>query len=235
MLSSLSKHATSLALNASEVALLVFGVLLVIGLLGEYSKSERWKRYLKAFELLVILGVAGELVADGAIFSLSAHLQTLSDVEVARLHNAAESANATAKNFESQIADANAKAEIAHRDAESFRLDITKAQGSASNAEAEASRLKQKMADRVCGRPEITAISARMKSFVGQEFRLTTYPNMAEPRAVAACISQALAAANWKFVPWENGAILIAGIAGVLVHVDPKADARTLEASVART
>jgi hypothetical protein len=174
MLSSISRHATSLALNTSEVALLFFGALLVVGLVGEYSKSERWKRYVKMFELLVILGVAGELVADGAIFLFSAHLQSLSDLEVARLNNAAESANATARKFESQIADANAKAEIARRDAESFRLDIAKAQGTASNAEAEALGLKKKMADRICGKREIAAISEKMKSFAGLEFRLTT-------------------------------------------------------------
>jgi hypothetical protein len=231
MLSSLSKHATSLALNASEAALLLFGALLVIGLVGEYSKSGRWKRYVNAFELLVILGVAGELVADGAIFLFSAHLQSLSDIEVARLNNAAESANATARKFESQIADANVKAETARRDAEAFRLDIAKAQGSASAAETETLRLKQKMADRVCGKPEIAAISRKMKSFAGQEFRLTTYSNMPEPEAIAECIHQALTTAKWKFVPWENGAILIAGIAGVLVHVDSKTDARTQEAA----
>jgi hypothetical protein len=233
MLSSLSKGATSLGLNASEVALLLFGVLLVVGLVGEYSELARWKRFVKTFELFVILGVAGELVADGAIFALSAHLQTLSDLEVARLNNAAESAIATAKNFESQIADANAKAEIARRDAESFRLEIAKAQGSASNAEAEALRLKQRMADRVCGKTEISAISEKTKSFTGQEFRLTTYPDMAEPRAVAECIYQALVRAKWNLIPWEHGSILIGGIAGVLVHVNPRADARTQDAASA--
>jgi hypothetical protein len=117
---SLSKDVTSLALNAAEVALLLFGALLVLGLVGEYSESVRWKRYVKIFELFVILGVAGELVADGAIFLLSSHLQTLSDGEVARLNVDAESANATAKKFESQIAEANAKAEIARRNGRKY-------------------------------------------------------------------------------------------------------------------
>jgi hypothetical protein len=233
MLSSLSKDATSLALNTSEVALLLFGALLVLGLVGEYSESASWKRYIKTFELFVILGVAGELIADGAIFLLSSHLQTLSDVEVARLNNAAESANATAKKFESQIADANSKAEIARRDAESFRLDIAKAQGSASNAEAEALRLKKKMADRVCGNSEIAAIGENLKSFGGQEYQLSAYMEMTEPKAIAICIYQALAAAGWKYVPWEHGSVLIGGIGGVLVHFNPKDNAQTLKAASA--
>jgi hypothetical protein len=230
---SLSKDVTSLALNAAEVALLLFGVLLVLGLVGEYSESARWKRYVKTFELFVILGVAGELVADGAIFLLSSHLQTLSDVEVARLNVDAESANATAKKFESQIAEANAKAEIARRDAESFRLDIAKAQGSASNAEAEALRLKQKMADRVCGSSEIAGVGKDLKLFSGQEYQLTTYVSMSEPKAVAICIYQALAVAGWKLIPFEHGSVLIGGIEGVLVHFNAKDNAQTLKAASA--
>ncbi len=46
---SLSKSATSIALDISEIALLLFGILLVVGLIGEYAKSERWKRYARTF------------------------------------------------------------------------------------------------------------------------------------------------------------------------------------------
>jgi hypothetical protein len=116
MFDSLSKLATSIALNVSETLLLFFGVLLVVGLVGEYAKSDRWKKYERLFMMFVIVGVAGELVADGGIFTLSAHLQSLSDLEVARLNKEAEDANATAKNFESQIADANLRAADAQRE-----------------------------------------------------------------------------------------------------------------------
>src|SRR4051794_33411321 len=80
-----SRSATSSALDISEVALLIFGILLVLGLIGEYS--PRWKLRLKLFETLVIIGVAGELIADGGIFVSSKHLQAISDFETARLQS----------------------------------------------------------------------------------------------------------------------------------------------------
>jgi hypothetical protein len=46
---SLSKSAT--ALYFSEIALLLFGALLVAGLIGEYAKSGRWKAHTFRFAL----------------------------------------------------------------------------------------------------------------------------------------------------------------------------------------
>jgi hypothetical protein len=102
---SLSKPATTNALEASEALLLAFGVLLVIGLVGEYSKSERWKAHVRKFEMMVIIGVAGELVADGGIFLFSAHLQTISESDVASL---------------------NKEAGVARRDAAQANLELAK-------------------------------------------------------------------------------------------------------------
>jgi hypothetical protein len=101
----LSKSATSNALNISEVALLVFGLVLTAGLIGEYAKSERWKRHLKTFEMLVIIGVAGELLADGGIFLFSGHLQTISNSEIAVLSKEAQQFREHAAALELQIAD----------------------------------------------------------------------------------------------------------------------------------
>jgi hypothetical protein len=177
MFLSLSKGATTLLLGLSEVALLMFGLLLVVGLLGEYSESDRWKKRLKTFELLVILGVAGELFADGGVFVFSAHLQTLSDIEVARLNASAQAANATARQFESEIADANSKAETARRDAESFKLDIARANERAANAEkvtatltkataderAARAKIDEKLADRTCGNAQSEVIASSVR------------------------------------------------------------------------
>jgi hypothetical protein len=82
---SLSKSTTLTSLAISEVALLLFGLLLVVGLIGEYAKSEKWRKYIKVFEIFVILGVAGELIADGGIFLFSSHLQTIADQSEADL------------------------------------------------------------------------------------------------------------------------------------------------------
>ena len=57
-------------LDISEWSLLLFGIVLVIGLAGEY----RSKRYEKEFAMVVIIGVFGELLADGGIFLFSDRL-----------------------------------------------------------------------------------------------------------------------------------------------------------------
>jgi hypothetical protein len=63
-----------------------FGLLLVIGLLGELARSKKWKDHLRTFEVMVILGVAGELIGDGGIFVFSERLQAISDTELALLN-----------------------------------------------------------------------------------------------------------------------------------------------------
>jgi hypothetical protein len=92
---SLSKSWTSFALNCSELLLLIFGVILVAGLVGEYRIRES-SPWFKRCELLVIIGVLGELLSDGAIFTFSRHLETLSDIEVATLNVKASEANKAA-------------------------------------------------------------------------------------------------------------------------------------------
>jgi hypothetical protein len=88
-----SKSSVTRALNISEVALFLFGVVLILGLLGKYQRSEYWKKRVKIFEWMVIIGVAGELWADGAILMFSGQLQTLSELEIARLNRDAAIAN----------------------------------------------------------------------------------------------------------------------------------------------
>jgi hypothetical protein len=100
---SLSKSATAISLEVSEVVLLFFGIVLVAGLIGEYVES--WKKWIKLFEMLVIVGVAGELLADGGIFLFSKQLQTISDLEVAKLNESAGKANERAAILEERLAD----------------------------------------------------------------------------------------------------------------------------------
>ena len=107
---SLSKSATILALDISGWALLIGGVVLVVGLWGEI-KLPHWHHRLKTFERMVFLGVCVELLADGGIFLFTSHLQTILDAESAALGNAmalaqkaAAEANARSKEFDSKIA-----------------------------------------------------------------------------------------------------------------------------------
>jgi hypothetical protein len=66
------------------------------GLIGEYAKSDRWKKHVKLFELLVIIGVAGELIADGGIFLFSSHLQTIAEAEIGEVTKQAGDAKLSA-------------------------------------------------------------------------------------------------------------------------------------------
>jgi hypothetical protein len=130
-LSSLSKSATSTALDISEVGLLIFGLLLVAGLIGEYAKSERWKKHVRVFEMFVIIGVAGELLADGGIFLFSRHLQVIADQEIADLTKEAGDAKTSAERASSAAYSAKASADDASTAAGSA-LDKSKAAEAAS-------------------------------------------------------------------------------------------------------
>jgi hypothetical protein len=96
LLESISKSTAGIWVIIGEVSLLLASVAVVVGLYGE-SKADKWSPapsrvtlWHKIFVALVTLGVAGELLADGDIFLFSHRLQTIQDLEVARLTLAAE-------------------------------------------------------------------------------------------------------------------------------------------------
>jgi hypothetical protein len=105
----LSKAATYSAMHLSELVVLLFGVLLVAGLVGELAKSPKWKARERCFELMVIIGVSGELFGDGGIFVFSERLQTISDQEVAGLNIEAGVARQNAAEAERSAAEAQRK------------------------------------------------------------------------------------------------------------------------------
>ncbi len=146
---SLSKSATSIALDTSEIVLLLFGVLLTVGLIGEYAKSERWKRLVKTFEMLVIIGVAGELLADGGIFLFSSHLQTIADQEIADL-------TVTAGNAKTSAETAARAADRAKASADEAKQKADGAVKSASDARtiANGARLESHAAAKLAGEAE---------------------------------------------------------------------------------
>jgi len=81
-------------LHISETALLLFAAAVAIGLIGEYlkEKDERWKGTSDIFELLVIIGVVGEVLFDGLIFGFSGRLDAIRDVSVAQANSIASDA-----------------------------------------------------------------------------------------------------------------------------------------------
>lgn len=120
---SLSKSATTSALNWSELILLIFGIVLVAGLVGEYKTPEPHSRRMKFFEMLVIVGVLGELLGDGGIFLFSKQLQVISEIEIAGANKNAGDAK------DSAIAAQHALEEVSkHAEAIQGRLNKSSAQ-----------------------------------------------------------------------------------------------------------
>lgn len=125
---SLSKSASTAGLHVSEITLLLFGVLLVVGLIGEYAKSDRWKKHLKTFEMLVIIGVAGELFADGGVFLFSEHLQIIADQEITEATKEAGDAAQSAKTARDEADAATLASVEAQRTADTANVVSGKAQ-----------------------------------------------------------------------------------------------------------
>jgi hypothetical protein len=100
LLEFVTKSTASAWLLAGEIALVIASIFVVWGLLGE-SQKDKWapapshiKRWHSAFVAMVVLGVVGELIADGDIFLFSHRLQSIQDTEVAALNERAESLRA---------------------------------------------------------------------------------------------------------------------------------------------
>jgi hypothetical protein len=166
----LSKSSVTFLLHASEAALLAFGVLLVIGLIGEIKFPWPHPRF-ETFELLVIIAVAGELLGDGGVFVFSGDLQTIADTELARITtdvgstrsaadsaaDAADRASASANKAEGAASNALGLAQGARQEADSFEKDIVSAKKQAANAESHLAEALRRAA-------EATAEIDRLKS-----------------------------------------------------------------------
>ncbi|MFL6350239.1 MAG: hypothetical protein ACJ74Z_00085, partial [Bryobacteraceae bacterium] len=141
MLLSASRSSATLALHISEVLLFLFGVVLILGLLGEYQESEYWKKRLKIFELMVIIGVVGELWADGAIFMFSEQVQAIDEARVAKLDQEVISAETEAKDAYTSAGKAVSKAGEADERASANDLR-------AANLERENLEIRKQMVER---------------------------------------------------------------------------------------
>jgi hypothetical protein len=137
MFSSLSKPFTVAWLDISEAYLLVFGVVLLAGLIGElladrerkkHSISQKQKRLFEEFEnlrppappdsifkkyksffaALVIIGVVGECFSEAGIFVFGRQLQIIADVEVAQLNKEAELARLETVKIKQKMANLDA-------------------------------------------------------------------------------------------------------------------------------
>lgn len=145
---SLSKSATITGLNASEWGLLIAGLVLLAGIIGEY-KLPSWHHLLKRFEALVLIGVLFELLFDGGIFFFTSHLQMILDAESAGLSHATASArqaaaeaSRTANGFEAKIAASNKEAKQADALAKMYESQIADSNANAKEADAHAAEAR---------------------------------------------------------------------------------------------
>jgi hypothetical protein len=138
LLMSFSKPATETALDASEILILLCGVILAIGAAGEYTEEHgtlpRWMKWSMrpkmVFVWMVALSLVGEFVGDAGVFIFSGHLQTINDGEYAALNKEAGNARRDAGN-------ANKEAGIARRDASNANALAQKYQSEIAASEAQ--------------------------------------------------------------------------------------------------
>jgi len=138
-LASLSESATSRDLDISEWFLLACGLLLVVGIFGEYEKLPRWFAWSKTtFATLVMLAIAGEFFGDAGVFIFSRHLQTLEGVDIQTLSRKSEAALRDADDADKRAQTAAALLDIARRDSDAAKQSASKAQTLAHDARKEA-------------------------------------------------------------------------------------------------
>ncbi len=80
------------------------------------------------------------------------------------------------------------------------------------------------MADRKLTDDQVAQIADKVKTFAGQQFKVTTYWDIKECMAISNRIYDALHLANWEYLRPERAEFLLGGVSGVLVYVNPKAD-----------
>jgi hypothetical protein len=200
----LSKSGASTGLDCSEILLLVFGLMVAIGVLGESTKSEKWKKWHRTFELLVIIGVAGELFADGTIFIFSKHLQTISDSELTAAIRKAGDAELSADKAADAADRANTSSQKADREAKHAELAAEKVNALAADAEARTLRTDQALGElkrpRIIKREALERMAKDLGEFPGTPFDLNVAGD-GEPIRLMDTVRSMLAKAGWKQVP----------------------------------
>jgi hypothetical protein len=218
---SLSKSAATVGFEVSEWMLLIFGGILVLGIFGEYKKLPKRALSLcsaSVFEILVMVGVAGELLGDGGVFVFSSHLQSIEDHELASLGSNAEqlearlkavgdkatqaestSATASAKSNGAVIASGNAMtlARGARQEADTFEKEIALARKEASDAGITSARVAAKQADRRLSSEQRSHIQDAMRRFPLHQWQAVTFAGDGEAVGLMADIQDSLAGAGW--------------------------------------
>jgi hypothetical protein len=100
-------------------------------------------------------------------------------------------------------------------------------------ARAETKAIQERLADRQLTDEQVAKIADSVKSFSGQELDVTTYWDLKECLAIANRIYEPLHLSGWEYIKPERGRWLMAGISGIQVFVNPKAEDKTKSAAKA--
>jgi hypothetical protein len=189
---------------------------------------------------LIVLGVAGEFVADSFVSKADGFVQKLDEILLADTQRKSGLANeraamafARAAQTEKEAAEdlkttniARQKAEEARQKAEGFQLQIASANERAAEASriAEEERLARvqielRLAPRALSPAQIDSIREQMRPFAGQHIDLITYPHEAEPTRLGNQISAALVPnlVVAAFQPLDPESAV-----GIIIEFDPK-------------
>jgi hypothetical protein len=100
-------------------------------------------------------------------------------------------------------------------------------------SDKEVKNLQSRLADRQLTDAQLSRIARKLKSFAGQEFKITAYWDVKESLKIANRIYAALIGAGWTFIPPKSATFLMAGSVGVLVWTHPGASESTKKAAAA--
>jgi hypothetical protein len=208
LLISFSKPATETALDASEILILLCGLILAIGAVGEYIEEHgtlpgwmKWSRRPKmVFVWMVALSLVGEFVGDAGVFVFSGHLQTINDGEYAALNKEAGTARRDAGN-------ANKEAGAARTEAANTALRAGKLEkeGATLRKQAEDERIQRlKLQERVAWRTispaEIASASARLSAHKGVVIAIGTLADNEEAVSFAEDLATLIRVTGWRFL-----------------------------------
>jgi len=161
----------------------------------------------------IVGGVVGEYMADSFVSKADGYVQTFDEILLTEAHEESAHAEATAKGFDAQIADSNAKAKSAEATAKGFEAQIADANRRASEAAKTAEdehlarvRIEEKLAGWKLDAGAQARIIAKMKQYKKTPFDLGTNPGEVLFMEV---IDGILGSAEWIRQPPKDSIILI--------------------------
>lgn len=191
LLISFSKPATEGALDASEILILLCGLVLAIGAAGEYieehSTLPRWMKWSRrpkmVFVWMVALSLVGEFIGDAGVFVFSGHLETINDGEYAALNKEAGIAREDA-------ADANERAGKLEKEAATLRKQ-------AEDETTARVEIEDRVAWRRLDSEQRSTLAKQLRRFSGQVFIISYNTADTEAGLFASDLLSALTFSQW--------------------------------------